>query len=201
MLMGMVDVVIVFWVWYMKFDLVVLGWVDWDWFIFFVGYGLMLIYLLLYLIGFEDVIMDEFCNFCQMGLLIVGYFEYGYMLGVEVMIGLLGQGIFMVVGMVLVECMFNVEYGDDLVDYWIWVIVFDGDFQEGISYEVIFIVGYFKLNCLCVLWDDNEILIDGVISVLELIDVFKWFEVVGWMMVCVDGYDMDVIDQVLFEVC
>lgn len=133
MFMGMVDVVIVLFEKYLCFDFKVLFWFDCDWFILFVGYGLMLIYLLFYFIGYEEVILEEIKNFCQMGYKIVGYFENFFLDGVEIIIGLLGQGIVNLVGFVIVEEVQCVCYGKKVVNYYIYVIVGDGCLMEGVS--------------------------------------------------------------------
>jgi len=197
--MGMADVATVLWARHMKFDPAAPGWADRDRFILSAGHGSMLIYSLLHLTGFEDVTMDELRNFRQMGSLTAGHPEYGHTPGVEATTGPLGQGISMAVGMALAERMLNAEYGDDLVDHRTWVIASDGDLQEGISHEAISIAGHLKLNRLCVLWDDNEISIDGATSVSESTDVLKRFEAAGWTTARVDGHDMDAIDQALSE--
>ena len=197
--MGMADVATVLWSRHMKFDAAAPGWADRDRFILSAGHGSMLIYSLLHLTGFEDITMDELRKFRQMGSLTAGHPEYGHTPGVEATTGPLGQGISMAVGMALAERMLNAEYGDDLVDHRTWVIASDGDLQEGISHEAISIAGHLKLNRLCVLWDDNEISIDGATSVSESTDVLKRFEAAGWTTTRVDGHDMDAIDQALSE--
>lgn len=197
--MGMADVATVLWSRHMKFDAAAPGWADRDRFILSAGHGSMLIYSLLHLTGFEDITMDELRKFRQMGSLTAGHPEYGHTPGVEATTGPLGQGISMAVGMALAERMLNAEYGDDLVDHRTWVIASDGDLQEGISHEAISIAGHLKLNRLCVLWDDNEISIDGATSVSESTDVLKRFEAAGWATSRVDGHDLDAIDQALSE--
>ena len=195
--MGMADVATVLWSRHMKFDPADPNWADRDRFVLSAGHGSMLIYSLLHLTGFEDVTLDQIKNFRQLGSNTAGHPEYGHTPGVEATTGPLGQGISMAVGMALAERMLNAEFGDDLVDHRTWVIASDGDLQEGISHEAISLAGHLKLNRLCVLWDDNEISIDGPTQMSESTDVCKRFEAAGWTTAKVDGHDMDAIDKAI----
>jgi transketolase len=195
--MGMADVATVLWSRHMKFDPAAPNWADRDRFVLSAGHGSMLIYSLLHLTGFEDVTLDQIKNFRQLGSNTAGHPEYGHTPGVEATTGPLGQGISMAVGMALAERMLNAEFGDDLVDHRTWVIASDGDLQEGISHEAISLAGHLKLNRLCVLWDDNEISIDGPTQMSESTDVCKRFEAAGWTTAKVDGHDMDAIDKAI----
>lgn len=181
-LMGMVDIVEVFWCDYMQYNLSNLQWVNCDCFVLFNGYGLMLIYFLLYFIGY-DFGIEDLKNFCQFNLCILGYLEYGYIVGVEIIIGLFGQGIVNVVGMVLVEKVLVVQFNCDgyvVVDYYIYVFFGDGCMMEGIFYEVVLLVGILCLNKLIVFYDDNGIFIDGEVYGWFIDDILKCFEVYGW---------------------
>ena len=195
--MGMADVATVLWSRHLKFDPAAPNWADRDRFVLSAGHGSMLVYSLLHLTGFEDVTLDQIKNFRQLGSNTAGHPEYGHTPGVEATTGPLGQGISMAVGMALAERMLNAEFGDDLVDHRTWVIASDGDLQEGISHEAISLAGHLKLNRLCVLWDDNEISIDGPTQMSESTDVCKRFEAAGWNTAKVDGHDMDAIDKAI----
>jgi transketolase len=195
--MGMADVATVLWSRHMKFDPAAPNWADRDRFVLSAGHGSMLIYSLLHLTGFEDVTLDQIKNFRQLGSNTAGHPEYGHTPGVEATTGPLGQGISMAVGMALAERMLNAEFGDDLVDHRTWVVASDGDLQEGISHEAISLAGHLKLNRLCVLWDDNEISIDGPTQMSESTDVCKRFEAAGWTTAKVDGHDMYAIDKAI----
>lgn len=202
--MGMVDIVEVLWCDFLKYNLQNLFWVDCDCFVLFNGYGFMLIYSLLYFIGY-DLLMEELKNFCQLYFKILGYLEVGYIVGVEIIIGLLGQGIVNVVGMVIVEKMLVVQFnclGYDIVDYYIYVFMGDGCMMEGIFYEVCFLVGMLKLGKLIVFYDDNGIFIDGYVEGWFIDDIVMCFEVYGWYVICdIDGYDVVFIKCVVEEVC
>jgi len=195
--MGMADVATVLWSKHLKFDPAAPAWADRDRFVLSAGHGSMLLYSLLHLTGFEDMTMDELRQFRQLGALTAGHPEHGHTPGVEATTGPLGQGISMSVGMALAERMLNARFGDDLVDHRTWVIAGDGDLQEGISQEAIAMAGHLKLNRLVVLWDDNEIQIDGPTSLTESTDMLKRFEASGWATSRIDGHDVDAIDAAL----
>lgn len=195
--MGMADVATVLWSRHMKFDPAAPAWADRDRFILSAGHGSMLLYSLLHLTGFEDVTIEQLQDFRQLGSITAGHPEYGHTPGVEATTGPLGQGISMSVGMALAERMMNARFGDDLVDHRTWVIASDGDLQEGISHEAISLAGHLKLNRLVVLWDDNEISIDGPTNLAESTDVLKRFEAAGWATDSVDGHDCDAIDAAI----
>lgn len=197
--MGMADVATVLWSKHMKFDPSAPAWADRDRFVLSAGHGSMLLYSILHLAGFEDISMDELKKFRQLDSLTAGHPEYGHTPGVEATTGPLGQGISMSVGMALAERMMNARYGDDLVDHRTWVIASDGDLQEGISHEAISLAGHLGLNRLCVLWDDNEISIDGPTDLSESTDVLKRFEAAGWSVSRIDGHDHAAIDAALQE--
>ncbi|WP_417476891.1 transketolase [Maricaulis sp.] len=195
--MGMADVATVLWAKHMKFDPAAPGWADRDRFILSAGHGSMLLYSLLHLTGFEDMTLDQIKQFRQLDSLTPGHPEYGHTVGVEATTGPLGQGISMSVGFALAERMLNARYGDALVDHRTWVIASDGDLQEGISHEAISLAGHLKLNRLCVLWDDNEISIDGPTNLSESTDTLKRFEAAGWAVSRVDGHDIDAVDAAI----
>mgnify|MGYP000642475965 CR=1 FL=1 len=195
--MGMADVATVLWSRHMKFDPAAPAWADRDRFVLSAGHGSMLLYSILHLTGFEDMTMEQIRNFRQLGSLTAGHPEYGHTPGVEATTGPLGQGISMAVGMALAERMLNARFGDELVDHRTWVIASDGDLQEGISHEAISLAGHLGLNRLCVLWDDNEISIDGPTGLSESTDVLKRFEAAGWAVSRIDGHDAQAIDAAL----
>jgi transketolase len=195
--MGMADVATVLWSRHMKFDPSAPGWADRDRFVLSAGHGSMLIYSLLHLTGFEDMTMEQLKQFRQLGSLTAGHPEYGHTPGVEATTGPLGQGISMAVGMALAERMLNARFGDDLVDHRTWVIASDGDLQEGVSHEAISLAGHLGLNRLCVLWDDNDISIDGPTDLAESTDVLKRFEAAGWAVSRIDGHDYAAIDAAI----
>ena len=195
--MGMADAATVLWTRHMKFDPADPEWPDRDRFVLSAGHGSMLIYSILHLIGVEGVSLDELKNFRQLGSKTAGHPEYGHCPGVETTTGPLGQGISTAVGMALAERMMNARFGDALVDHHTFVIASDGDLQEGISHEAISIAGHLNLNRLVVLWDDNEISIDGATNLSDTVDHCARFEACGWTTIKVDGHDPVAVDEAL----
>ena len=132
------------------------------------GHGSMLQYALHYLLGYEDMPIEELQRFRQLGSRTAGHPEYGHALGIETTTGPLGQGIATAVGMALAERMLAARFGADLVDHYTYVIAGDGCLQEGISHEAIDLAGHLRLSRLIVFWDDNSISIDGPTSLVDL---------------------------------
>ncbi|WP_038034028.1 transketolase [Thermopetrobacter sp. TC1] len=195
--MGMADVAAVLWTQHLKFDPKKPDWPDRDRFVLSAGHGSMLLYSLLYLTGFEEATIEEIKNFRQLGSKMAGHPEYGHLAGVEVTTGPLGSGLATAVGMALAERMLNARYGDDLVDHYTWVIAGDGCLMEGVSHEAIDLAGHLRLNKLIVLWDDNEITIDGKTSVATSMNQLERFDAAGWNTIEVDGHDPDQVDAAL----
>ena len=195
--MGMADVASVLWTRFLKFDPARPDWPDRDRFVLSAGHGSMLLYALLYLTGFEGMTLDEIRRFRQLGSLTPGHPEYGHTAGVETTTGPLGQGISTAVGMAMAERHLNARFGGDLVDHRTWVIASDGDLMEGISHEAISLAGRLKLNRLTVLWDDNDITIDGDIALSESGDQLMRFKAAGWAVKAIDGHSEGQIRRAL----
>src|SRR5438105_15184526 len=121
----------------------------------------MLVYALLFLLGYEAMTIDEIKRFRQLGSLTPGHPENFITPGIETTTGPLGQGLGNAVGMALAERVLNARFGDSLVDHKTYAIASDGDLMEGISHEACSLAGHLKLNRLIVLYDDNGISIDG----------------------------------------
>ena len=116
--------------------------------------------------------------------------------GTVVPTGPLGQGLSTAVGMALAERALAAEFGDDLVDHRTWVFAGDGCLMEGISQEAIALAGHLKLGRLIVLWDNNDITIDGAVSLSDSTDQLKRFEASGWRTLSCDGHNPADIDRV-----
>ncbi|WP_298912538.1 transketolase [uncultured Algimonas sp.] len=187
--MGMADAATVLFSKFLKFDPSDPGWADRDRFILSAGHGSMLIYSLLHLTGYKAVTMDQIRNFRQLGSITAGHPEYGHVPGVETTTGPLGQGISNAVGFAIAERQLNARYGDELVDHHTYVVAGDGCLMEGISQEAISLAGHLALNKLIVMWDDNDITIDGAVSLSDSTDQKKRFEASGWKVIAVDGHD------------
>ena len=178
--MGMADVATVLFSRFLTFDPADPAWPDRDRFVLSAGHGSMLLYALLYLTGYEGVTLDELKTFRQWGSKTPGHPEVGHTPGVETTTGPLGQGIATAVGMALAERLMNARFGDDRVDHFTYVIAGDGCLMEGLSHEAISLAGHLRLNRLIVLFDDNEISIDGATSLSCSDDQLARFKACGW---------------------
>lgn len=195
--MGLADVATVLFTDHLKFDAANPDWHDRDRFIMSAGHGSMLVYSLLYLSGFPGIDIEKIKNFRQLGSPTAGHPEYGHLPGIETTTGPLGQGITTAVGMALGERIQNEQLGDSVIDHYTYVIVGDGCLMEGISHEAISMAGHLALNKLIVLWDDNNISIDGTLDMACSDDQAKRFEASGWNTIKVDGHDMDAISSAI----
>src|SRR5690554_2768038 len=157
----------------------------------------MLLYALLYLTGYPGMDIEQIKQFRQLGAKTAGHPEYGHAAGIETTTGPLGQGLANSVGMALAERILNAKFGDDLVNHYTYVLAGDGCLMEGISQEAIAMAGHLKLNKLIVIWDDNNISIDGAISLSDSTDQRKRFEASGWNTTAVDGHDPEAIAAAL----
>jgi len=195
--MGAADIATVLYTKFLKIDPLAPNWPDRDRFVLSAGHGSMLQYSLHYLFGFADMTLEEIKNFRQLGARTAGHPEYGHASGIETTTGPLGQGISTAAGMALAERMMNARFGDELVDHFTYVLASDGDLMEGISHEAISIAGHLKLSRLIVLYDDNDISIDGPLNLTESGDALGRFQAAGWDAVRIDGHDTDAIEAAI----
>ncbi len=187
--MGMADVAAVLYSQFLKFDPAVPKWADRDRFVLSAGHGSMLVYSLLHLTGYATPTMDDIRNFRQLGSPCAGHPENIHIPGVECTTGPLGQGLAMAVGMAMAERHLNAHFGDDLVDHRTWVVAGDGCLMEGINHEAIGLAGHLKLGRMIVLWDDNQITIDGAASLSTSEDIPARYRAAGWHTESCDGHD------------
>jgi transketolase len=187
--MGMADVATVLFGDFLKFDAAAPDWPDRDRFVLSNGHGSMLLYALLYLTGYPEMTIEEIRNFRQLGSRTPGHPEYGHAPGIETTTGPLGQGLANGVGMALAERMLAARFGADIVDHYTYVFVGDGCLMEGISQEAISLAGHLRLAKLVVLFDDNEISIDGATSLTSGDDQMARFRASGWHVQAIDGHD------------
>jgi transketolase len=195
--MGCADIATVLFTKHLKFDASAPKWADRDRFVLSAGHGSMLLYSLLYLTGYQDMTIDEIKKFRQLGAKTAGHPEYGFAEGIETTTGPLGQGIANAVGMALAERIMNAQFGDALVDHHTYAIAGDGCLMEGISQEAIALAGHLKLNKLIVFWDDNNISIDGPVSLSDSTDQIARFKASGWNTMSIDGHDADAISAAI----
>ena len=197
--MGMADVATVLFEKHLKFDASAPNWADRDRFILSAGHGSMLLYALLHLTGYEDMTLDQVKNFHQLASITAGHPEYGHASGIETTTGPLGQGLANAVGFAMAEEALRARFGKKVVDHFTYVIAGDGCLMEGISQEAIGLAGMQKLSKLIVLWDDNNISIDGEISLSDITDQKKRFQASGWKVLECDGHDPEDIDNALTQ--
>ena len=191
--MGLADVATVLFGRFLKFDPSRPDWPDRDRFVLSNGHGSMLLYALLYLTGYPDIDIDEIRNFRQLGSRTAGHPEYGVAAGIETTTGPLGQGLANAVGMALAERSMAARFGSELVDHHTYVVCGDGCLMEGISQEAISLAGHLKLDRLIVLYDSNDISIDGPTSLAFSDDARARFESAGWHTQRVDGHDPEAV--------
>jgi transketolase len=195
--MGMADAATALWGKFLKFDASRPDWPDRDRFVLSAGHGSMLLYSLLHLTGFKAMTMAEIEAFRQWGSKTPGHPEYGHTAGVETTTGPLGQGLATAVGMAMAERHLAARFGPDLVDHRTWVIAGDGCLMEGVSHEAIHLAGRLKLSKLTVLFDDNDVTIDGVARIAETGDQQQRFKAAGWAVRAVDGNDYAAVRRAL----
>ncbi len=195
--MGMADVATVLFNRFITLDPLKPDWPDRDRFVLSAGHGSMLQYALHYLIGYQDMPIEQLQRFRQIGSRTAGHPEYGHALGIETTTGPLGQGISTAVGMALAERMLAARHGEDLVDHFTYVIAGDGCLQEGISHEASDLAGHLRLSKLIVFWDDNSISIDGPTSLSTSMDQPARFAAAGWNVSQVDGHDMEAVAEAI----
>ena len=197
--MGLADVATVLFSKFLKFDPTAPHWPDRDRFILSAGHASMLLYSLLHLTGYTDMTMEQIKNFRQWGSITAGHPEYGHATGIETTTGPLGQGIANSVGFAIAERHLNAKFGDGLMSHKTYVICGDGCLMEGISQEAMGLAGHLKLSNLIVIWDDNNITIDGRVSMSDSTDQIKRFEASGWKTIRCDGLDQADIERALTE--
>jgi transketolase len=195
--MGMADAATILFSEFLKFDPHNPTWPDRDRFILSAGHGSMLLYSILYLTGYKDISLEEIKQFRQLESKAAGHPEHQHLDGVETTTGPLGQGLANAVGMAIAERLENAR--DDKTDHHTYTIVGDGCLMEGISQESISLAGHLKLNKLIVLFDDNEISIDGPTNLTVSEDTLARFTSAGWNAKRIDGHNYSQIREALSE--
>ena len=195
--LGMADVATVLFTKFIKLNPDAPRWFDRDRFVLSAGHGSMLLYSVLYLLGYKDIDIEDIKNFRQLGAKTAGHPEYGHLAGIDMTTGPLGQGITSSVGMSLAERMLAAKYGEDVCNHYTYVIAGDGCLMEGISEEAISLAGHLRLNKLIVFWDNNDITIDGHVSAANSTDQIKRFEAVGWNTISIDGHNYKEIEKAI----
>ncbi|MCB5902612.1 transketolase [Bacillus cereus] len=175
-------------------------WFNRDRFVLSAGHGSSLLYSLLHLAGY-DVSIDDLKNFRKLNSKTPGHPEFGHTPGVEATTGPLGQGIANAVGMAMAEAHLAAKFNKDghsIIDHNTYALVGDGDLMEGVAYEAMSMAGHMKLGKLIVLYDSNEISLDGELGIAFSEDIQKRAESVHWQYVRVeDGNDVDAITKAI----
>lgn len=196
--MGMADIVTVLSK-HLKIDPTNSTWLNRDRLVFSGGHASAMVYSLLHLWGF-DVSIDDLKQFRQTGSKTPGHPEVGHTDGIEITTGPLGQGVANAVGFAMASeyakyCL-NSETAE-VIDHHVYCLCGDGDLQEGISYEALSTLGHQNISNFTLIYDSNDITIEGDISVAWSEDVTKRFEAIGFDVVTIDGHDTDAIDSAL----
>ncbi|WP_418909798.1 transketolase [Bacillus pinisoli] len=177
-------------------------WFNRDRFVLSAGHGSMLLYSLLHISGY-DLSMEDIKNFRQWGSKTPGHPEFRHTPGVEATTGPLGQGIAMAVGMAMAERHLAAKYnqpGFDLVDHFTYTICGDGDLMEGVSAEAASLAAHLRLGKLVVLYDSNDISLDGELDRAFTESVEGRFKAYGWQVIRVeDGNDIKELSSALSE--
>jgi transketolase len=196
--MGMADIVTVLSK-HLQLDPKNQSWLNRDRLVFSGGHASSMVYSLLHLWGY-DVTSEDLKNFRQTGSRTPGHPEYKHTDGVEITTGPLGQGVANAVGFAMASsyaahCL-NSETAQ-IIDHHVYCLCGDGDLQEGISYEACATAGHQKTSNLTIIYDSNDITIEGDISIAWSEDVTKRFEAINFDVITIDGHDFEAIDEAL----
>ena len=196
--MGMADIAYVLWKKFLQHNPKNPNWINRDRFVLSNGHGSMLLYSLLHLTGY-DISIDDIKNFRQLNSITPGHPECDITPGVETTTGPLGQGLANAVGMAIAEKSLAAEFNTkshSLIDHYTYVFSGDGCLMEGISHEVCSLAGTLGLNKLIVIYDMNNISIDGDTSIAFTENIKKRFDSYGWNVIDnINGHDHKSIEQ------
>ncbi|NSL51094.1 transketolase [Calidifontibacillus erzurumensis] len=200
--MGAAPMAYKLWTKFMKHNPANPNWFNRDRFILSAGHGSMLLYSLLHLSGY-DLTMDDIKNFRQWGSKTPGHPEYGHTPGVEATTGPLGQGVATAVGMAMAERHLAAKFNKpdfEIINHFTYAICGDGDLMEGVSAESASLAGHLKLGRLIILYDSNDISLDGDLNRSFSENVLQRYEAYGWQVLRVtDGNNLDEIEKALEE--
>ncbi len=171
-------------------------WLNRDRLVFSGGHATGLVYSLLHLWGF-DVSLSDMREFRQLDSKTPGHPEYGHTHGVEITTGPLGQGIANAVGFAMASKYAQNILGKDVINHNVYCLCGDGDLQEGISYESCATAGHLKLDNLIIIYDSNEITIEGDTSIAWSENVKKRFQAIDFEIFEVDGHNFEQIDKAI----
>lgn len=195
--LGMADIATVLYAKHLRFHAKNPQWVNRDRLILSNGHGSMLLYSALYLLGYEKMSIQQLQNFRQLHSLTAGHPEYDPEAGIETTTGPLGQGLANAVGVAIAERKLHAQFGAPLIDHHTYVFVGDGCLMEGISHEALALAGHLNLHKLVVIFDSNDITIDGKVSLSSSENVASRVQSYGFHIEEIDGHDYEAIDQAL----
>ncbi|MDR1560765.1 MAG: transketolase [Holosporaceae bacterium] len=197
--LGMADCITALFKNFLVFDPKNPRWPNRDRFILSGGHGSALLYSTLYLAGYDGMSMDDLKNFRKLGSKATGHPEYNPDCGIEITTGPLGQGLANAVGMAIEERLLNARLGNDCINHYTYVCAGDGDLMEGISHEASAIAGHLSLGRLIMLFDDNNITIDGEIGISTSENTLQRYESYGWHTLSVNGHCEKAIIEAITE--
>lgn len=175
-------------------------WFNRDRFVLSAGHGSALLYILLHLSGFA-ITMEDLKNLRQKGSITPGHPEYKHTPGVEITTGPLGQGLASAVGLAIAESYLSAKFNKNeysIINHYTYVLCGDGDLQEGIAVEAMSLAGHLGLGKLIVLYDSNDVQLDGEVSLANSEDAQQKAESMGWQYLRVeDGNEAEDIDKAI----
>jgi transketolase len=172
-------------------------WPNRDRFVLSGGHGSSALYALLHLTGYEAMSLQQLQNFRKLGSRTAGHPEYDLDCGIEITTGMLGQGLASAVGMALEERLLNARLGDDCINHYTYVCAGDGDLMEGVTGEASAIAGHLSLGHLVVLFDDNDITIDGRVGITSCENTLQRYQSYGWQTLVADGHSEKEINDAI----
>ena len=195
--LGFADVITILFSKFLKFYCHDPDWFDRDRFILSAGHGSAMLYSLAYLLNYRGIDIEDLKKFRQINSITCGHPERQLFGLADVTTGPLGQGLANGVGMAMAEKMMRKQYNDKLINHYTYVVVGDGCLMEGISQEAISLAGHNKLAKLIVLWDDNNITIDGNIDICLSDNYQQRFQACNWEVIIINGYNAVEIEDAL----